>query len=272
MKNALLTALLAMSMGLFPALAIPGETDPEVDKLFSKLTELGKKGPYSLDIKGKADVAQMGMSMKMDMTGDMVYSDEKHMRMNMKMKMKMPKVEGQQAQGMPTDMEVAMLQVSDGTTVWTEINMMSMGMKQVMKGDIEELRKQDGGSMGMGQASQLEPSQMLENFKKMLNMKVKEKKDGKVTIEAVFTEEAAQKMNLQSAGMEKGKFHMVLDEKNFFPMTFKILLGETPMMDFSFTNLKHVKKESLKDSFTYTPPEGVQVIDMVQMMKMQQGQ
>ncbi len=240
---------------------IPGD---DADKWLQKMADVYKKAPLSMDIEAKMNINQMGMQMAMDMTGTMTYKDETHQHTTMAVQMKMPESSAQQ--GMPSSMDMAIKTVFDGEIMWIETNMISMGMKQVMKMSKEtmETMAEKQGLQGMSFTSGgLDPSKMIETMKSMMEIQVAGQADGKVTLEAELTEET--KATMGDSGLDIGKFTIVMDEANVFPMQIQVMSGDAPMMDMTYSNVKFL--ETVEDAlFEYEPPEGVMVQDMDTML------
>ncbi|CAM2068933.1 hypothetical protein SCOR_26430 [Sulfidibacter corallicola] len=244
-----------------------GGSDPEAAKWMKKMVAVYQKAPLSMNMSAKMEMSQQGMSMKMDMNGDIIYKDAKHQHMDIKTKMEM---------GQGQAMDMSMLYIMDGTTFWMEMQMPpSMGgMKQVMKMSIDQMEKmaekQGMGGMGMSPGA-MDPAKIMENMEKMMDLKYEGTKDGKVTLSAEMTPEASKKMGIPTNMGQKMK--ITLDEKNIFPSEIAFLAegeGAAPMMVMSFQNLKFLK--SVDDAkFTYTPPEGVMVQDLGKMLEGMQG-
>ncbi|MCB1041472.1 MAG: hypothetical protein KDC35_00930 [Acidobacteria bacterium] len=236
----------------------------DVDKWLEKLADVYRKAPLTLDLNADMSVNQMGMQMDMTMSGTMSLKDQTHHRTSMSVSMRMP--ENAQQQGMPSSMDMAIVTVFDGTTMWVETDIPAMGMKQVMKmglDQIDEVAKSQGfGNMGISGGS-LDPGKMVEMMTEMLDLQVASVADGKVTLSGELKEEAKQKM--AQTGMNMGLFTIVMDEENIFPMTFGMAIDEKPFISIAYTNAKFM--DTLDENlFKYEPPPGVPVQDMGAMM------
>jgi len=256
--------LMALCFAL-TALNLMAGSDAESKKWIAKMVDVYQKAPLTVDLSANMSMNQGGMSMTAVMEGTMTYADQKHYKMEMDMTAKFSE------QG---EMKTHILNVSDGTTVWTEMDNPMMGGKQIMKLAIEkaeEFAEQQMGMSGMG--SSMDPTKMVEAMEKMLDIKFDSIRDGRVNLTADMTPEAAAMMGQQGQEMGIGKFTMSLDEKNIFPMDMVIYIKDTPMMTMRFHNLKLIKKSDMNmDQFKYTPPEGASVIDLAESMKQMQQQ
>lgn len=263
MKRFASTALAVLAMAPFLAAqdsvieqppaapSVPEEVKVWVDKL-GKL--VGKAAEYDMTM--VMDMEAQGQKMKMSSTGHILMLDETHMRATMKMNIEM--------EIMPA-MEMNLLTVMDGQTMWIESDNPMMG-KQIMKADVAVMKKlqAQGTSMSpggnMNQLAQIQD--LFTNF--FQNFEVTEA-DGKVTITGDITEEIAERGDF--AGMGLTRFRMVLDAKSGFPIETAMGDGKKDAMVIQLKNLKFPKKEEIaKDAFTYEPPEGSPVMDIGAMM------
>ncbi len=260
----MISGLMLLCLAVVNAVNATAGLDEESKKWMSRLADLYKKAPYSFEMVADMNINQMGMQVAMKMNGTMYFLDQTHYRMNMDMDMEMPQ------QG---KMDMKMSMIGDGKFIWMEMKNPMMGeMKQVMKMSLDKLESmaQAGGmgSLGLNDPNMLDPSKIIENMGKIMDIEFKGLKDGKAILEANLTEEFQKTFATGQAGGNTepglGKFIMTLDEKNLFPMEMTIQMGEmAPAMSFKFQNLKFPKKEELgEDFFSYTPPEGVQVMDL----------
>lgn len=230
---------------------LPEEVKVWVDKI-DKL--VGQPAEYDLSM--KVDMVAQGQKLKMDNTGHIMMLDAQHMRATMNMKLTMAPMD-------PMDMTLKM--VSDGQTLWIESDNPMMG-KQVMKADIKHMEKLQQSGMGMGPGSgmnQLEQVRdLFENY--YHNFKVVEA-DGKVEITGDISQEILESQDY--AEMELKHFRMVLDAKTGFPLETAMNDGTKDVVLIGMSNLKFLKKEDIpEDAFAYTPPEGVNVMDIGAML------
>ncbi len=258
-KNLMRIAILCLT---FTALNLFAGSDAESKKWIEKMVEVYSKAPLTMDIAADMSMSQGGMTMNMIMSGVMTYADQKHYNMHMDMTVNIPQ------QG---EFKTSVLSVSDGTTVWTEVDNPMTG-KQVMKLAVEkaeEFAEQRVGLSSMG--SGMDPAKMVEAMEKMVDIQFDGIKDGKVSLFANMTKDSMAMMGQTTDAEKFGKFTIVLDEKNIFPMEMVIYMEEDPFMNMKFYNLNFVKKADLDQSlFNYTPPEGVSVMDISDSLEQMQ--
>lgn len=231
-----------------------GDATPEAQKWLQGLTAVYEKAPLEADLSGSINAQGQAMALN----GKILLGDRTHQRVDLKMVM------GAGPQG--GGMEIAMLTVTDGTHTWTEAGT-PMG-KQVIKvslEDAEKLAAQTGG-LGAGMGS-MDPLSLAEQLSETVDFELIGTAGGKVTLTA--------KLDPEDRGIFGGapvdSITLVLDEETSFPLELTVGGGEQPFIKMNLENLKFLKESEVPaGSFTYTPPEGVQVIDPVQMMKQQQ--
>jgi outer membrane lipoprotein-sorting protein len=202
----------------------------------------------------------MGQTGGVDMEGSLTRADEKHMRMAMKLKMDMG--------GMQMNMD--MLSVSDGELMWMDVTSPMAGGRQVMKVPLDKVSELTNVAPGMGFGSSsgsVDPVSQIHEMSRMFDLQVEGVAGGRVTLSAEMNEETRAKLN--QAGADAGemrRFTLVLDEKTGFPLEMRAG-GEDPAMVMTFSNLEFLDRDALPaDTFTYTPPEGVPVMDLGAMM------
>jgi outer membrane lipoprotein-sorting protein len=186
--------------------------------------------------------------------------------------------------------KISMTMILDAANImWMDMDM--MGMKQVMKMDMakmtamqEEMMGMVPGGMGMmgGPGSmQGDPREMLETMKKTMDVTYRGKEkfgdEDVYVFDATMKPELLEKMNesmsdtdAAAMGMNfaemMGGTHMKFGVADGFPRSMEMMdKAGTAWMTQTYKNLKF--NEPMDDAlFTYTPAEGVMVIDMTEMM------
>ena len=252
--------IILASLALIASFSSAGD---DAEKWLEKVAAVYAKAPLTIDYRADMDINQMGMQMNSKMSGTITFKDKKHQRMELKVKMNMG----------GNDMDMTMTTVNDGKTMWVDSNMPMM--RQVSKMDLteaEEMMKEAGlGNMAGGGMSM---GQLVESMKESMDVTVASIKDGKVTLNAVYKEmkvDPESPMAPAVAQRQDTRMVMILDEKNIFPMEMQMFTpkdAEKAGMVMHMENLKYVKEADLPaDVFSFTPPEGVQVIDMGEQYK-----
>ncbi len=239
-KHLRIAALLLLVVGLATS-AQAGSTEAArkwFDKLAANMAE-GKafKSDFNMSMNGSA----YGQQENGNVSGTMLFMDETHMRMTMEGTMAMPTGE--------TDVKMAM--VSDGTHTYIDTEIPMMG-RQVIKMPVN-FENPMGGGGGMGGKDPLvEIREMADKFA----FDVIEETDEQVVLRAPVDGQ-------DGIPAEAKHVTLTFDKKTGFPR--RMTMGEPAMVDMQFTGFQEMPNLSASD-FTFTPPEGVQVMDLSAMM------
>ncbi len=259
MKRFLLPATALLALAPFAAAQegaeVKSSLPPEVKVWVDKIDEMVGK-PAEYDMSMVMDMEAQGQAMKLNSTGHILMLDQEHMRATMTMNIEM--------EIMPP-MEMKLLTVIDGKTMWIESENPMMG-KQIMKADVSMIQKlkETGASMSPGgNVNQLEQIRdLFENYYENFQVEVGEKH---VTITGDISNDISEMGDFAEMGL--AKFRMVLDAKTGFPVETVMNDGKKDVMVIKLENLKFPKKEDLpKDAFVYEPPEGAAVMDIGALM------
>ena len=253
-------------LALGACLTMAGE---DADKWLEKMAAVYAKAPLSADYTADMDIEQMGMKMHSKMSGKIIFKDTKHQRMELNVEMDMG----------GRKMNMTMNTINDGKTMWIDTSM-PMG-RQVSKMDLDQadqMMKDAGfGSMAGGGLSM---DKIVESMKESMDVTVESVKDGKVTLSATYKEVNIEASNPMAGAMserQNTRMVMVLDEKNIFPLQMSMFIpkdAEKAGIVMNMTNLKYLKESDIPEgTFSFSPPEGVPVIDIgAQMKKATQNQ
>lgn len=256
----LMIAGLTLLMSLFFSTATAGD---EATVWLEKLAAIYKKAPLSADYRAEMKMNQMGSEMTSVMTGKVTFKDRNHQRMELDIAMTMGE----------NKIQMTMLTVSDGTTLWVDSSMpMGRQVNKMTIADVEDMMKSAGiNGLAGGNVSM---DQLVESMQESMDVSLVSVKDGKVTLNAVYKEikiDPENPMAATLAARQDSRMLMILDEKDIFPLEMKIFMPKTetvPNISMVMTNLKMIKESELPAGvFSYTPPEGVQVIDIGAQMK-----
>lgn len=256
-------ALVLLTVASLPfAGQVVAESTPEARQWLEKMAAVHEKGPFSVNYSADMTIAQGGQTMDAQMSGRLTQADKRHVRMQMTISMNVP--------GMDQQMEMQMLGVADGEFMWMEMNNPMLGGKQVMKFPLDKMEEmaqlKSGAGMGAGFGN-LDPMKQVEEMARMFDMDVVDVSEGRVTLSANMTDEAKAKLGGMVPAGDAGdlsRFIIVLDEKTGFPTQTRVG-GDEPVMVMNFTDLEfHDSVEP--GTFSYAPPDGVQVIDMGRML------
>lgn len=249
--------ILPLAAGLVLA-AAPAASAQDANAWMEKLSKLAGKS-FTTDMTSSVESEAMTMSMK----GSYAYADAKKFAMDMAMKITNP------AMGMNDPMDMKMKMVADGTTLWMEMESPMMGGQQVMKLGVDHLDKLEemGMSMNMSGSSEMDPVAQVKELASMADFGVPKVENGKVILSGPLNEKGLENLSEASTqmGIELTDIMIVLDEKTAFPQEFALSAGDQKVVTSSFSNTKF-PEEIDPSRFSYTPPEGVDVMDLGAMM------
>lgn len=200
------------------------------------------------------------MGNQMEAGGRFLWRDSREMRMEMEMS----SAAGAQ--------QIVMVMGQDGL-MWQDMTV--GGQRRVMKIDMNQLPA--GAMMRMNQnpADQMDPRKQLEQMEKNFDLALV----GEDELEgvAVYVIDGTPKTEsdnpqLKVIAEQMGRQRIYLGQEDGFARKIETYAkdGQTLVMSMQFKNLKF--NEELADSlFAFTPPEGVPVLDMAEMMKRAHG-
>ena len=252
--------LLGALVLLTPAAPVVAESTPEAQKWLEKLLSIYDRGPFKVDYAAELDMSALGQPMAGTLKGSLVQADRTHSRMELEMELAgMPG----NADGTPTRM--SLLVVTDGTTVWTQMDNPALGDQQVMKVALEEAGKLGEAMGGMGPTS-MDPVAQLETLTRTMDFEIVDSGGGRVTLKGRITDATRAELSaLAGPGVEA--FLFVLDERTGFPVEVRAD-GEKPFVKMSFENFEILDAATLDGGlFDYSPPEGTPVMDLGAMLE-----
>jgi outer membrane lipoprotein-sorting protein len=246
--------LLVIALIVCLPVAVSAEATPEATKWLDKMGESFEKAPFRFTFSVDQKMEQMGQTMDMSMTGPMIYSDPKHTRMELEMTISVP--------GMAQGMNMSMLGVSDGEFMWMEMNNPMMGGKQVMKLALDKVDAMSEQSPGMGGATTMDPISQIQKLSDDYDIELVGVAGGRVTLRATKIGAAEEAAPEGADPAMPRVLIVVLDEATGMPV--EMQAGEPePVMVMRFSDFEFLEEDALEpNTFTYTPPEGVQVMDL----------
>jgi len=256
---ACLTLLLALSVAGWAH----AESTLEARAWLEKMMGVYEKGPFSVDYSADMHMSQGDQTMSMTMNGQMTQADPKHLRMNISMDMAMPGA---------GPMEMKTLTVVDGETVWIDMDNPMMGGRRVMKMSYDQAEQMGKGGTGMGDLRNMDPVAQMKEMIDKFDFTLVGETGGEVTLSAPLDPEALGDMGQMSQmtqGQDAGSWTMtlVLDAGDGVPKEVRMGAEGDPMMTIRFSDWQfHGAAGAPAGSFEYAPPEGVQVMDLGEMM------
>jgi len=240
------------------ALAAPAAPTDEAKGLLDKLTKLFDRAPLRINWTMEINVPIGEGTMASTGQGEQLYADPNHQKLDLSMTMSSPQGE----------MKMTMKSVYDGSAMWTEMAMPKMGMRQVSRASLDVVHS-------LGEAAQeaqsMDPRAMIERLFRVVQFEVVGRDEGKITLEGPLTAEVAKSLNFGSApGMDltDARIRLSLDSGNGQPREMSVLSGGSPLISMHYGDIEFVDRDSLPaGTFSYSPPDGIQVNDMDEMLK-----
>ena len=231
------------------------ETPADAQQWVDKMRQAYSKTPLSVGYSAEMNTNSLGQPMTVALDGESIHKDATHMNMKLAVKMTM----GTES----VDMKV--LQVSDGKTMWMEMDNPLMGGKQVLKVSVDQAGQIAAAAGGILGAS-ADPVSQIRDLADKFDFRLVGTEGGLVTLSATMTEKAqADLKDALPLAEAMREMIVVLDEKTAAPKEMR-LGGATPFLTVRIASFKHL--ESVDPAlFQYTPAEGVQVLDFDAMTK-----
>lgn len=269
MTKRVATLSLAILLTFVAASWLHAETTPDARTWLEKMVSFYDRGAFSVTYSADMSMTQEGQTMSMDMEGEMTHSDPKHMRMDFSMDMAMP------GAGDNT-LQMKMLMVIDGDTVWMDMDNPMMGGRRVMKMSYDQA-EQSGGSMGLNNLKNMDPVNQMKEMMDKFDFQVVAEEGGEVILAAPMDPDALSGMGqmgqmAQGQSTEGWEIVLVLEADNAVPKEVRMGPTEEPVMTMLFSDWKFYGPDGAPaGTFEYTPPEGVQVMDLGAMQGGAQG-
>lgn len=242
--------------------AVLAEATPEAKQWLEKMAQMESDKAFSMDFVTEMQMTQGDQTMSMTGNGTMLKLDATHLTGSVEMTMS----------GIPGmgDMSMKMKMVADGTHYWMDMDNPMSG-RMVGKMTLEQFQQmQESGQAGMGGGPQpFDPMDQVKELQRLFDLSVDGVSDGRVTLRGLLNQEALGEISQgqQFDAMGVNAMVMVLDEETALPQEMRIETAAGPLMTMRFENVKVMDPAAVdKDKFNFTPPEGVQVMDLGAMM------
>lgn len=260
MMKRVATLSLAVVLTFLAAGWVQAESTPDARAWLEKMVSFYDRGPFRVHYSADMRVTQQEQSMSMDMEGDMTHADPKHMRMDFSMDMMMPGA----GQG---PLKMKMLMVIDGDTVWMDMDNPMMGGRRVMKMSYEQA-EQSGGNIGLDSLKNMDPVNQMKEMMDEFDFQVVREEGGEVVLSAPMDPDALARMGqmgqmAQGQSTEGWEMVLVLDAGDAVPKEVRMGAQDDPVMTMRFSDWEFFGEGGAPaGTFEYTPPEGVQVMDL----------
>jgi outer membrane lipoprotein-sorting protein len=240
------------------------EATPEAAQWLQRLHDLVQDQAFRMDYTIHMTGEQGGQTIVVEIKGDVLQDGPTRSINSMEMEV------GGEATGGEA-MAVTSRQISDGTVLWAETHLVSMGITQVGKIDLATLAEIQAASSGLelNQSSMyMDPISQIEMLVSAFDVTVEDSTGETVNLILVPTEETIAELEseLPEAGNASGT--LVLNAANATPVTMDIMLGDAMEIAIAFANFEVVDRGDIPDgTFDYTPEEGTAVTDMAPLLK-----
>ncbi len=261
MKLRLILTLLLM-LGL--SAAAHAEATPEAAKWLQQLHDLVENQAFRMDYTIHMTGEQGGQSIVAEIKGNVLQDGPTHSINYLEME-----VGGAAAGG--ESMVVISRQVSDGTVLWAETHLVSLGITQVGKIELATLAEIQaaGSALELNQSSMyMDPISQIEMLVSAFDVTVEESGGETVRLILVPTAETAAQIEARMPEGGSASGALVLDAKSAIPVSMEISLGSTMDIEIAFSNFETIDREDIPEgTFDYTPAEGTTVTDMAPLLK-----
>jgi len=234
-------------LGMFTQIA--AAADPVADKLLDEAIARSQVLPAGFDI----EMTSSGFGQEGDMAvrSSTVFKDVENLRLRAEISM----IQGGQS------METTVIMVADGVNLWMEQIVPSQGAHMVGKAAAADFKNL---SQGMS-PEDFNPDRLLRAAKKLELTASGSDKDYsllKGRVNQAFLSEIPGFETMTD--VLDVPVEVKLHTKDSFPFSMTLVESETQKWTLTIKNVRELSPDELKAALQYTPPEGVQVIDMRQ--------
>ncbi|KAA3614552.1 MAG: hypothetical protein DWQ01_02270 [Planctomycetota bacterium] len=241
----------SLSLGLVGTL--PAQEAP--DYWFDRLD---KRADSSLEV--GLNMAIRSKSQSMDADGRLQILDPQHFRLNLTFRAALP--EGHESG--QKELEVHLLTVADGETIWIESRNAAIEMHRVMYLPLASMNEVEAGIfyMGYGPHDELHPLKAIASLRQLGDFQVQSSGVNQVRLIGRLNEDGVARCGLPGPDFPKlDQVTIELDSKTGLPQAFLLRHDQgtavhTRFKDFSFP------EKFPKELFQYEVPEGLEPVDM----------
>lgn len=259
LRNLIITFALLLASA--PAFA---EASPEAAEWLDRVHQLVEGKAFRLDYTFSLNGNIEGQAISADAQGNFLQGGPR-------LSVNELELEAAAGPGSAEKMSIHSRQVADGKVLWAETNMVSMGMTQVGKVDLEVLEEIAAARSGLqlGQSMMfMDPVSQMESLITAFDVVAADGEAG--TVNLILTPTAETLAQLGSEVQEPGEMHgvLVLKEEGAVPVSLDVTLGSQLEIRMKFSNFEVLDPADLPEgTFSYTPAEGQNVMDMAPMLK-----
>jgi len=262
-------ALLLPALLLVGAATAAADSTPEAQEWLDRMVEIYEQ-PFSVEFTGQIDLTPSGQPIEGELRGEILYADEHHSRTEMEVTLTgVPGAEG--TGGGPTEMRLT--SVHDGTATWTEVDTGPTGVQvmRLSREDADKLAEKEGaGGIGAANPASMDPKEQLQKMAETLDFEVAGSEEGRIILRGRVPEGKRDELGQMGAVGSDG-FLIVLDAETGAPVEFRTE-EEPPMIRMQFHGLERLDPGKVPEgAFSYTPPEGVPVVDLGAVLQSSPG-
>jgi outer membrane lipoprotein-sorting protein len=240
------------------------EATPEAAQWLQQLHDLVANQAFRMDYTIHMTGEQGGQSIVAEIKGDVMQDGPAHAINNLEMEVGSAGADGQ-------SMVVNSRQISDGTVLWAETHLVSMGITQVGKIDLATLAEIQaaGSGLELNQSSMyMDPISQIEMLVSAFDVTVEDSAGETVRLILAPTEETVARMETEMPDGGSAAGTLVLDAVSAVPVSMEISLGTAMNIQIAFSNFETIDREDIPEgTFSYTPEAGTAVTDMAPLLK-----
>ena len=240
------------------------EATPAAAEWLQKLHDLVENQAFRMDYAIHMSGEQGGQSIMVEITGNVLQDGPTHSINSLEMEIAGATPDGE-------SMAVNSRQISDGTILWAETNIVSLGMTQIGKIDLATLAEIQaaGSGLELNQASMyMDPISQIEMLVSAFNVTVDESSGETVRLVLVPTAETAARIEEEMPDGSSAIGTLVLDATTAIPVSMEINMGPTMNIEIEFSNFEAIDPADIPEgTFSYTPADPAAVTDMGPLLK-----
>jgi len=254
--------ILTLMLGL--SATAHAEATPAAAQWLQRLHDLVENQAFRMDYIIHMTGEQGGQSVAVEIKGNVLQDGPTHAINSLEMEV------GGAVTGGET-MVVNSRQISDGTVLWAETHLVSMGITQVGRIDLATLAEIQaaGSGLELNQSSMyMDPISQIEMLVSAFDVTVEDSAGETVRLILLPTKETSARIETEMPEGSSAAGALVLDAASAIPVSMEISLGATMDIEIAFSNFEALDREDIPDgTFDYTPAEGTVVTDMAPLLK-----
>lgn len=244
--------------------ALAGST-PAATEWLDKLTAVYGRTPFEFRYQADLRVSQLEEMTDVKVSGRSTQGGAGKMRVEATMEMPVP--------GSKTKASLQVLGVSDGSVLWVEMDNPLAGARQAMRIQLDKMEELAASNPFAKNLSKLDPLAQIAEAAKLFDFDVAGRGPGTVTLRAKLTGEALERAKLTFEGVDPSLMEyltLVLDSETAFPEEIRLGSDAASALAMKFFDVEFLDAAE-PGTFTYAPPEGMEVVDLGALIDAGQG-